>query len=133
MYKNCKKCGNDFWQYKTVDICPCRRKPINKESKKRKKQKPVYDVLRIEVLSEAKFKCFIEGCTNVATTCEHRMGRKGYADDWARENDIPLYIDKRFMAACCSFHNTELENNTELSLKYQLSKIHGREKIDKRK
>jgi len=68
--------------------------------------------------------CFIEGCRREANTIEHRAGRKGYADKWARENDIPLIIDERFFAPCCIQHNQELENNPALSKKYQLSKIH---------
>lgn len=139
--KKCKVCGKEYKQYKTTQKCPCagmklyefKRTPIKKVSDKRKKLQPVYEKVRIEVLTEAKFKCFIDGCENVATTCEHRAGRKGFYDEWARENNIPLLVDKRHLAACCSFHNTELENNTELSLKYQLSKVHGGEKIDKRK
>lgn len=104
-------------------------KPIPKVSKKRIVLNRAYEKIRIEVLSEAKFKCFIDGCKNVANSVEHRMGRKGYADEWARENDIPLLIDKRYLAACCNYHNLELENNTELSKQYQLSKIHGGKKI----
>ena len=57
------------------------------------------------------------------------MGRKGYADEWARENNIPLLIDKRYLAPCCNFHNLELENNPDLSKQYQLSKIHGGKKL----
>lgn len=105
----------------------------NKVSEKRLKLVPVYEKVRIEVLSESKFKCFIDGCNNVANTVEHKMGRKGFADDWARENNIPLLIDKRYLAACCSFHNTELERNPELSIEYQLSKIHGGKKTIKTK
>jgi hypothetical protein len=143
------ECDNEFKLYKTTDkYCSpeCQRKcnppkekkpivwdqkprqPIKKFSKQRLREMPVYNKLRIEVLSDAKFKCFIDGCTNVATTCEHTMGRKGYADEWARDNNISLYIDKRFLKACCYFHNSELENNPELSKEYQLSKIHGGKK-----
>lgn len=104
------------------------KKVISKVSDKQKILNKEYKVIRVEVLSEAKFKCFIDGCKNVATTCEHRMGRKGYADQWARDNNIPLTIDKRFLAACCYHHNIELENNPELSKKYQLSKITGKSK-----
>lgn len=31
-----------------------------------------------------------------ATTIHHMRGRDGYADDYARENDIPLILDERF-------------------------------------
>lgn len=125
VHEDCIKASNEYKNNKSRQNSDVKKKPINKVSIKRQKDKPIYETLRIEVLAEAKFKCFIEGCNNVANTCEHRMGRKGFADEWARENNISLYIDKRFLAACCSFHNTELENNPELSKKYQLSKIHG--------
>ena len=52
------------------------------------------------------------------------MGRKGFADQWAKDNNISLYLDERFWKPCCLAHNLELENNPELSKKYQLSKIH---------
>ena len=90
---------------------------------------PIYEKVRIEVLSEAKFVCFIEGCTNVANTIEHTAGRLGFYDEQARYDNIPLLIDKRFLKACCLAHNGELENNPELSKKYQLSKIHGGKKL----
>lgn len=138
-----KECDNEFKQYNSLQKF-CSPSCTNKNRKVDLKLKPLYvmpkvskkqtelikkySVIRVEVISEAKFKCFIDGCTNVATTCEHRMGRKGYADEWARENNIPLMIDKRYLAACCIYHNLELENNPELSKKYQLSKITGKPK-----
>ena len=85
--------------------------------------------MRIKILSEAKFKCFVDGCKNVATTLEHQKGRKGYADEFARENKISLYIDERFLKPCCYQHNIEFENNSELSKQYQLSKLHDGKKI----
>lgn len=142
-HRNCKNCGNEFKLFRTTDkYCSndCRieseghkekkvYKAPNKVSDKRKVLNEVYSSLRIKILSQAKFKCFIDGCTRVATTLEHRKGRKGYADDFARENDIPLLIDERYLAPCCFHHNQELENNPELSKKYQLSKIHNGEKL----
>lgn len=139
------KCGNHFVMYNSLNpYCSpeckfkyskpfdLKLKPLYKipnQSKKSKALNPIYEKIRIEVLSEAKFKCFIDGCTNVANTIEHRMGRKGFADEWARDNNIPLRIDKRYLAACCLHHNGELENNPELSKNYQLSKIHGGKKL----
>lgn len=139
-----KDCCNEFKQYNSLQkYCgpACinknrkvniKLKPINKInqiSSKRKALIPVYQKVRIEVLTEANFKCFIDGCTNVANTIEHQMGRVGYADEWARENNITLYVDKRFLKACCMHHNGELENNPELSKQYQFSKIHGGNKL----
>lgn len=102
--------------------------PIKKVSNKRKVENREYSKLRKQFLSENQI-CFIEWCTKIADTIEHTKGRKGYADDWARQNKISLLLDKRFWKPCCLEHNLELETNIELSKKYQLSKIHGGEKI----
>lgn len=101
-------------------------KPIKKVSDKRALENIIYKSERIKFLQlpENK-KCFIEECNSVADTIEHIMGRKGFADEYAMENNISLYLDKRFWKPCCLKHNLELENNPELSKKYQLSKIHG--------
>jgi hypothetical protein len=140
-------CDNEFKLYKTTDkFCSpeCQRKctnqkpkkvidwntikprkPINKVSKKQKVLNAQYSVDRIQFLSKPENKiCFIKGCGKSATTVEHQKGRKGFADDWARENNIPLILDKRFWKPCCLEHNLELENNPELSKEYQLSKLH---------
>ncbi len=105
-------------------------KAIKKFSDKRQANEREYNFNRKEYLSlpENK-KCFVEGCKASANTVEHLMGRKGYADDFARENDLPLLLDERFWKPCCLKHNLEFENNPELSKKYQLSKIHGGKKI----
>lgn len=136
--KVCRSCGNEFKQYTSLTKCKCKvSKPqpkqikkyvIPKVSDKRKLLIPIYEKLRIEILSEAKFVCFVEGCKNAANTLEHQRGRKGYFDQWARDNNIPLYIDKRFLKPCCNYHNLEFERNPELAKKYQLSKLHDGEK-----
>lgn len=138
----CKLSGVVWKQYNSLQKCGCeecqklpKKVPVKKAysipkvSEKRKEVNKIYEKVRIEVLTDAKFKCFIDGCKNVANTCEHTMGRKGFADQWARDNNILLLIDKRFLKACCLHHNGELENNPELSKQYQLSKIHGGKKL----
>lgn len=143
--KKCK-CGNEFRQFNSLNsFCSydCKKKfgkpanlklkdckPIKNVSDKRSQLNKVYQSVRIEILSEAKFVCFIDGCKNVANTVEHLAGRKGYYDEWARENNIPLLIDKRFLRACCLVHNGELETNPELAKKYQYSKISGIKKSE---
>lgn len=89
-----------------------------------------YSVLRIEFLGKKENKiCFIDGCNKKANSVEHRKGRgQGYFDQWAEDNNICKTLDVRYWAACCVEHNLELENNPELSKKYQLSKIHGGKK-----
>lgn len=134
-----KNCSNEFQQFNSLNsycsfTCKNRNKKpdlklkslykIPKVSEKRKALKINYETVRSEVLSEAKFKCFVKYCNNVANTIEHQRGHSGFFDDWARDNNISLHIDKRFLKACCWFHNQEFENNTELSKQYQLSKIH---------
>ena len=90
----------------------------------------IYESERIKFLQLPANKiCFIEGCNREANTIEHIAGRKGFYDDWARDNKISLYIDVRFWKPCCLHHNLELENNPELSKQYQLSKIHGGNKL----
>lgn len=145
--KICKLSGVVWRQYNSLQKCHCDdcteirkqkqkppnlklKSPIKKVSDKRKILNSVYEKVRIEVLTEAKFVCFIPGCKNVANSIEHLMGRKGYADEWARENDIPLLIDKRFLRAFCITHNGELETNPELSKQYQYSKISGIKKSE---
>lgn len=97
----------------------------NKNSKKHDQFLRIYVKLRKEYLAQPENqKCFIKGCTRKANTIEHRAGRKGFADKWARMNDIPLLIDVRFFAPCCLHHNLELEKNPALSKEYQLSRIH---------
>jgi len=39
-------------------------------------------------------------------------------------------IDKRYLKPCCLVHNGELETNTELSKKYQYSKVSGIKKSE---
>jgi len=140
--KICKVSGQEWKQYNSLQKCPCcinsrslpkqipKKYVISKVSEKRKQINTVYEKLRIEILSEAKFVCFIEGCKNVANTIEHLAGRKGFYDQWARDNDIPLLIDKRFLQPCCWAHNGELETNSELAKKYQYSKISGIKKSE---
>lgn len=98
-------------------------------SAKRIVQEREYSKVRREFLSQDENKyCFISGCGKKATTIEHRSGRDGFYDEWARENNINKLNDVRFFAPCCWDHNSELENNPELSKEYQLSKIHGGKK-----
>lgn len=136
----CKLSGVVWKQYNSFQKCACslcleskpqpKKKSIKKVSDKRKELNIIYEKVRIEVLSEAKFKCFIDGCTNVANTCEHLMKRKGFADQWAKDNNIPLLIDKRYLRACCVWHNGELERNPELSKQYQYSNVSGKKKSE---
>ena len=96
-----------------------KRYRINPISKKRSKEQKIYAAKRIVFLAKKENQvCVIEGCNKKATTIEHLIGRIG-----------KNYLDETFWRPCCLKHNLELENNPELSKKYQLSKIHGGKKI----
>jgi hypothetical protein len=127
----CKKACETPKPKKPIDFSKAKpRSPINKVSKKQAVLNSKYSVDRIQFLSKPENKiCCVEGCGKVADTVEHQKGRKGFADDYARENNIPLILDQRFWLPCCLEHNLEFENNPELSKQYQLSRIHGGEKI----
>ena len=129
------KCKTHYWQFRSTKWKksePKEIKPIPKFSKKREKENREYTIKRLQFLAQPEnLRCFIEGCNKRADTIEHTMGRKGFADDWARENNVSLLLDVRFWKPCCNEHNLELERNPELSQRYQLSKITGKEKLKK--
>ncbi|AZB02351.1 hypothetical protein EG359_17275 [Chryseobacterium joostei] len=98
------------------------KKPIAKFSPKRKKENRQYTIKRLQFLDQPENqRCFIDGCNNRADTIEHTAGRWG-----------SNYLDESTWKPCCNFHNLELERNSELSEKYQVSKISGKQKIIKR-
>ena len=113
-------------KYGLGTICGCfynwfndqKAKPIKKMSEKRKKDAKQYSSLRLEFLAMNQY-CFIEGCGKQSETIEHTAGRG------------INYLNVETWKACCLEHNLELENNPELSKKYQVSKIHGGKKMDK--
>ncbi|MDN5470363.1 MAG: hypothetical protein L0G02_08095 [Lactococcus lactis] len=95
---------------------------IRKVSKKRQKENRQYTIKRLQFLSQpGNQRCFIEGCNNRADTIEHTAGRWG-----------SNYLDESTWKPCCNYHNLELERNSDLSEKYQLSKISGKQKIIKK-
>lgn len=139
--RKCKRadCDNTFLQYNSLtQYCSphCKKadgkfKPPKPVSEKRKVENKSYSALRTDFLAKPENQiCFIENCYNPAETIEHLRGHKGYFDQWSRDNKITLHIDIRFWAPCCLEHNLELERNSELSHKYQLSKIHNGKKGD---
>ena len=90
-----------------------KKRPIRKESTKQAALNRKYSQQRRRYLEKPdNHFCVICRDQNVsrrANTVEHRKGRKGYADDYARDNDIPLLLDERFWLPVCLEHNTELE------------------------
>ena len=86
--------------------------PIRSVGKKREKLNIKYSVERKEYL-EIHPICEVVGCTCEATEIHHKMGKIGYADQWARDNDIPLLIDKRFFLAVHHEHHRKIEDKPE--------------------
>ena len=48
-----------------------------------------------------------------ATDIHHKMGRIGYADEWARQENIPLLLDVRFWLAVSRKGHQMIEENPE--------------------
>ena len=118
------KCKTHYWQFRSTKWKksePKEKKPIPKVSAKRKIENREYTIKRLQFLAQPENqRCFIEGCKNRAEGIEHAAGRIG-----------KNFLDVTTWRPCCNFHNLELERNPELSQKYQLSKITGKEKLKK--
>lgn len=54
---------------------------------------------------------------DMSSDIHHKKGRDGYADQWARDNDISLHIDPRFFLACHRIGHTWIEANREEAMK----------------
>lgn len=122
-----KECENEFKQYnslqkfcsqkclnknKKVDLKLKSPKPIKKVSDKRKLEDIIYRSERIKFLSLPENQiCPITG--QKTTQIHHKMKRRGYADDWARENKVSLYLDKRFWLAVSHDGHEMIENNPD--------------------
>ena len=90
-------------------------------SSKRSVEKAVYDIRR-PIFLRGKI-CPVTG--EKATEVHHMKGRKGYADDWARENGITLYLDERFWLAVSIRGHKKIEANPTWAYKmgYSLLRI----------
>lgn len=123
----CKLSGVEWKQYNSLQKCRCekcekkhkphsknlkQKTPIRKVSVKQDKLNKTYSKLKIEFLSLPENQ--ICPITKQQTTdVHHKKGRKGFADDWARENNIPLIIDIRFFLAVSREGHNKIENNPE--------------------
>lgn len=99
-------------------------KPIKKVSKKQSVRNLQYRVQRIEFLSKKENSiCPVTG--QKATQVHHMKGRKGYADEWARDNKIWLLNDVRFFLGVSADGHKEIEENPEWAkeMGYSLNRI----------
>jgi len=125
-HANCRysECGKEFKKFNTTQkycssTCevadkgfPEKKKPkaIPKVSKKREIENAKYSVLRIEFLGKPENK--ICPITKQPTTeVHHKCGRIGYADEWARLNNVPLLIDVRYFLGVSRNGHRWIEEN----------------------
>lgn len=91
---------------------PKKSKAIPKISKKQSDMLLKYKKIRNEFLSRPENKyCPVTGMR--ATEVHHKMGKIGYADEWAREFDVPLLIDERYFLAVSRTGHNRIELNPE--------------------
>lgn len=121
-------CGNAFIKYNSLQkYCSinCEIKQTNKESnsKTKKLKKPIRKIsVKQQELNKKYYKIraeFLSDTNNQicpitfqkTTDVHHKKGRKGFADNWAKENNIPLIIDVRFFLAVSRDGHNKIENN----------------------
>jgi len=56
-----------------------------------------------------------------AEDVHHRMGRVGYADEWARRNEIPLLIDERYWLPVSRIAHDKIEKEPRWAWENQYS------------
>ena len=100
--KICKCCGEEKYLFGKGLCSYCYNlqfsKPIKKVSEKRNKENEIYFAKRKIFLSKKEnIICPITG--EKTTEIHHIKKRIGFADDWAKENDINLLLDERFWLA----------------------------------
>lgn len=84
--------------------------PIKRVSDKRAKEEREYSKKRKKWLRKPENKfCPVTG--ELATQVHHKKGRIGFADDWARENNVPLLLDERFWLAVSDDGHKTIELN----------------------
>lgn len=139
-HRDCKYsgCRKNFKKNKSTDQYCCQKCEIADKgypekktttripqmSEKRKKENQEYFKLTLEFLAKKENKlCPVTGRST--TEVHHKMGRVGYADEWARLNNIPLLIDVRyFLGVSRDGHRWIEENPIEAKrLGYSVSRL----------
>ena len=134
--KICKDpdCDNTFKQYNSLQkycsySCDLKNKKeklrvspkrIRKISSKQSKLLQRYVKIRAEFLSQPENKyCPVTGLRTMEI--HHKMGKIGFADDWAREFDVPLLIDERYFLGVNRIGHNKIEANPEWAYKNNYS------------
>lgn len=137
IYKICaaSDCSKEFQQYNSLDkycsySCKAKnqkqhskkkiQKPIPKISKKQQTMLQKYMKIRKQFLSYPENQyCPVTG--NKATEIHHKMGKIGFADQWARQFNVPLLIDERYFLAVSRPGHQRIELNPEWAIKNHYS------------
>lgn len=98
---------------------------IRKRSKKRQALDRLYNKRAREWKVGKMCVCGKEPCTDV----HHAKGKQGYADDYARLNDLPLLLDERFWVPVGRECHVKIETNPAWAKKmgYSLSRLEKKE------
>lgn len=91
-----------------------RQSPINRVSGKMAKYLSEYS-RRKQIWIKGR-KCAVFP-TQVAVDIHHKKGRQGYADQWARDHDVPLLLDERFWLPVSRMGHNKIELNPEWAKK----------------
>jgi len=100
------------------------RKPLPKVSKKRAVENAKYTVAKIQFMSKPENKiCPVTG--QPTTDIHHKAGRVGFADQWARINNVSLLLDTRFWLAVSRDGHRQIEENPAWAkeLGYSLNRL----------
>ena len=125
--KKCKACNKEFKQYKTTDkFCSYKcfydqpKKEINKSNIKPQSKK----VIALNAVYLKKRKIHLSKNPNCAvftnkkaTEIHNILKRRGFADQYAEQNNIPLLIDERFFLAVSNSGHQKIENNPDWAYK----------------
>jgi hypothetical protein len=85
------------------------KKKIAQVSFKMKKELSVYSATKGPWIKDKR--CAVDP-SQPATDVHHMKGKVGYADKWARDNGIPLLIDKRFWLPVCRTSHIKITDNS---------------------
>lgn len=118
-----KGCNNKFTPYKTTDkFCSpgCFYKNQKQQPKKQQIRKISKNKIPLVSTYLKKRKLFLSKHPNCAvypskkaTEIHHMMKRRGFADQYAIDNKIPLYIDERFFLPVSRSGHEKIEENPE--------------------
>lgn len=122
------KCGQEFRQYNSVRDTKCYDCKKKCSKPPNLKLKSLYKPRRVSAKQEklleqyyAERKIFLALPENQicpvtgqqTTDVHHKRKRRGYADEWARLNNIPLLLDKRFWLAVSRAGHVQIEDSPE--------------------